>query len=110
SAITGQVAVLKLNDLMKPTKKRQQEITEADVLLVTSQEIDRRGEETGDEEEARRFMDEVLEKLRRGIRRLASLGVHHIVIAADHGHLFVEELDDAMKIDSPGGQTVDLHP
>ena len=55
-------------------------------------------------------MDDVLEKLRRGIRRLASMGVRHIVVAADHGHLFVEELDDAMKIDPPGGQTVDLHP
>jgi hypothetical protein len=55
-------------------------------------------------------MDEVLEKLRRGIRRLASLGVRHVVLAADHGHLFVEEPDEAMKIDPPGGQTVDLHP
>jgi hypothetical protein len=110
STIAGRSVVLKLNDLMKPSKKRQQEIIEADVLLVTSQEIDRRGEETEDEEEARRFMDEVLEKLRRGIRRLASLVVRHMVLAADHGHLFVEELDDAMKIDSPGGHTVDLHP
>ena len=59
---------------MKPTKKRQQEIIEADILLVTSQEIDRRGEETEDEEEARRFMDDVLEKLRRGIRRLGVIG------------------------------------
>ena len=110
STIAGRSVVLKLNELMKPSKKRQQEIIVADVLLVTSQEIDRRGEETEDEEEARRFMDEVLEKLRRGIRRLASLGVCYMVLAADHGHLFIEELDDAMKIDPPGGQTVDLHP
>jgi hypothetical protein len=109
SKVEGQPVVLKLNDLMKPTKKRLQEISEADILLTTSQEIDRRGEETEDEEEARRFMDEVLEKLRRGIRRLAALGVQNIVIAADHGYLFVEEVDDAMKIDPPGGQTVDLH-
>ena len=73
--------VLKLNDLMKPTKKRQQEIIEADILLVTSQEIDRRGEESEDEEEARRFMDDVLEKLRRGIRRLGVIGG-----AADRRH------------------------
>jgi len=110
TGVTGRSLALKLNDLMKPTKKQQQEMSEAGIILVTSQEIDRRGEETEDEEEARRFMDEVLEKLRRGIRRLASLGVRHVIIAADHGHLFVEELDDAMKIDSPGGQTVDLHP
>jgi PglZ domain len=110
STTAGRSVVLKLNELMKPSKKRQQEIIAADVVLVTSQEIDRRGEETEDEEEARRFMDEVLEKLRRGIRRLASLGVRHVVLAADHGHLFVEEPDEAMKIDPPGGQTVDLHP
>lgn len=109
SNVAGQVLVLKLNDLMKPTKKRQQEIMEADVLLVTSQEIDRRGEESGDEEEARRFMNDVLEKLRRGMRRLASLGVRNMVVAADHGYLFVDELEEGMKIDPPGGQTVDLH-
>lgn len=102
--------VLKLNDLMKPTKKRREAIAEADLILVTSQEIDRRGEETEDEEEARRFMDEVLEKLRRGIRRLAALGVQHIVVTADHGYLFVERLDEDMKVDPPGGHTVDLHP
>ena len=110
SRVAGQAAVLKLNDLMKPTKRRQQEIADGEIVLVTSQEIDRRGEETEDEEEARRFMDEVLEKLRLGIRRLASLGVRHIVLTADHGHLFVEGEDDAMRIDPPGGQTVDLHP
>lgn len=110
SEVAGRSLVLKLNDLMKPTKKRQQEIADADVLLVTSREIDRHGEETEDEEEARRFMDEVLEKLRRGVRRLALLGVRHIIVTADHGHLFIDELDDGMKIDSPGGRTVDLHP
>jgi hypothetical protein len=108
--VAGQAAVLKLNDLMKPTKRRQQEIADADIVLVTSQEIDRRGEETEDEEEARRFMDEVLEKLRRGIRRLAALGVRNLVLTADHGHLFLEGEDEGMKIDPPGGQTVDLHP
>lgn len=102
--------VLKLNDLMKPTKKQREAIAAADLILVTSQEIDRRGEETGDEEEARRFMNEVLEKLRRGIRRLTHLGVQHTVVAADHGHVFVERLEEAMKMDPPGGSTVDLHP
>lgn len=108
--VDGQPLILKLNDLMKPTKKRLQEMLVANLMLVTSQEIDRRGEETEDEEEARRFMDDVLDKLRRGLRRLAALGVRHIVVTADHGYLFVEALDDAMKIDPPGGQTVDLHP
>ncbi|MBM4092887.1 MAG: PglZ domain-containing protein, partial [Planctomycetes bacterium] len=106
----GKTALLKLNDLMKPTKQRRDEIEAAELLLVTSQEIDRRGEETSDEEEARLFMAEVLEKVRRGIRRLAALGVKEIVVAADHGHVFVEEVDESMKMDAPGGETVDLHP
>ncbi|GIW89838.1 MAG: hypothetical protein KatS3mg109_0270 [Pirellulaceae bacterium] len=108
-AIGRQVAVLKLNDLIRVTRRRE-EIEAAEVILVTSQEIDRRGEEAADEEEARRFMAEVLEKVRRGIRQLARLGVKHVVLTADHGHIFVDDLDDGMKVDAPGGQTIDLHP
>ena len=33
----------------------------------------------------------------------------HIILAADHGHLFGEEVGDDMKIESPGGDTADLH-
>jgi hypothetical protein len=108
-AVDCKTTLLKLNDLMKPTKQRRDEIKAAELLLVTSQEIDRRGEETSDEEEARLFMAEVLEKVRRGIRRLAALGVKEILVAADHGHVFVEDVDESMKVDAPGGKTADLH-
>jgi hypothetical protein len=100
---------LKLNDLIKPSKKLRDEIAAADFVVVTSQEIDRRGEEAEDEDEARRYMDEVLDKLRRGVRRLAAFGVTQIVIAADHGHIFGDAIESGMKIDAPGGKTVDLH-
>jgi len=109
SAVSGGLVDLKLNNLMKPSKKQREQIEAADFVLVTSQEIDRRGEETEDEEEARRYMDEVLDKLRRGVRTLGKLGVENIAIVADHGHLFGEVLDSGMKIDPPGGDTVDLH-
>lgn len=79
------------------------------MIVVTSQEIDRRGEETEDEEEARIYMEEVLSKLRRGIRRLAELGVSQILITADHGFVFLDEVDESMKVDPPGGETIDLH-
>ncbi len=102
------ILVLKLNELMKPSKKRREDIAQADVILVTSQEIDRLGEEVEDEEEARRFMDEVLGKLRRAIRKLGDLGVEKIVISADHGYLFVDEIEEGLKIDPPGGNTADL--
>jgi hypothetical protein len=107
--VGGTMAELKLNDLIKPSTKLRGEIERADFVLVTSQEIDRHGEEGEEEDETRRYMDEVLDKLRKGIRRLASLGVTDVVIAADHGYLFGEAIESGMKIDPPGGKTVDLH-
>lgn len=103
------LAVYKLGELIKPTNKQQVEIRQASLIVVTSQEIDRLGEDAEDEAEARRYMDEVLEKLRKGIRRLSALGVEQFVVAADHGHLFGDAITSGMKIDPPGGQTVDLH-
>lgn len=35
-------------------------------------------------------------------------GCTTIVVTADHGHLFLEELTSGMKIDAPGGETRDL--
>ncbi|MEJ5330223.1 MAG: PglZ domain-containing protein [Desulfobaccales bacterium] len=107
--VSRKIAVLKLRDLLKPSKKHRQEIKEADLILVTSQEIDRWGEETEDESEARLYMDEVLDKLRRGIRRLASMGVPNLVITADHGHLFGEAFEGGAEMDPPGGKTIALH-
>ena len=54
-------------------------------------------------------MDGVLNHLRRGVRVLADHGVKTIILAADHGHLFAEEIGDDMKIEAPGGETADLH-
>ena len=44
-----------------------------------------------------------------GFRVLADLGVKTIIVAADHGHLFGEEIGEDMKIEAPGGETADLH-
>src|SRR5206468_3701163 len=59
--------------------------------------------------QARRQMDGVLSDLRRGLKVLADLGVKKLVLVADHGHLFADEVGDDMKIDPPGGKTADLH-
>lgn len=100
---------VKLEDLLPSPKKRVEEgIRAAQLVLVTSQEIDAICE--GDNIPlARRHMDEVLHQLHRAFRVLAELGVENIVFAADHGYLFGDELDEAMKIDAPGGETADLH-
>jgi len=99
----------KLDNLLpKPSKKVKDGIVAAQLVLVTSQEIDELCEQDNITQ-ARRQMDGVLNDLRRGIRVLAELGVERIVLASDHGHLFAEELSEDMKVDPPGGETVDLH-
>src|SRR5262249_41113199 len=80
----------------------------AELVLITSQEIDELCEQDN-LTQARRQMDGVLNDLRRGFRVLAELGVQTIILAADHGHLFGEEVSEDMKIDAPGGDTADLH-
>jgi len=99
----------KLDDLLpKPSKKVRDCIQAADLILVTSQEIDELCE-ADNITQARRQMDGVLNDLRRGFRVLADLGIKRIILAADHGHLFGEEIGEDMKIEAPGGDTADLH-
>jgi hypothetical protein len=99
----------KLEDLLpKPGKKVKEGIQNAALVLVTSQEIDELGE--GDNvAQARLQIDGVLGQLRRGVRVLADHGVRTIVLAADHGHLFADEIGEDMKIEAPGGKVEDLH-
>jgi hypothetical protein len=81
----------------------------AHVVIVRSQEIDHAGE-TGFTFQARQIMDTVIDNLARAIRKLASTGIEHAVVAADHGHLFfATDRDESMRTDAPGGNTVELH-
>ncbi len=103
------VATYRLGEIVKLSPKRKKEIAEARLVIVTSQEIDRLGEEADDAEETRVYIDEVLEKLRRGIRSLIRADVRRFIITADHGFNFVEATDPGLVMDSPGGTTVELH-
>jgi hypothetical protein len=96
------------NLLPKPSKKVRDGIKVAELVLVTSQEIDELCEQDNIVQ-ARRQMDGVLNDLKRGVRLLAEMGIDRIVLTSDHGHIFADELSDDMKIDAPGGDTVDLH-
>lgn len=99
----------KLESLLpSPKKKVEDAIRAADLVLVTSQEIDDLGERDN-VPLARRTMDGMLHELRRAVRVLGNLGVVNVVIAADHGYLFGEELESDMKINAPGGETADIH-
>lgn len=91
--------------LSKLTKK----IAGAQIVMVRSQEIDHAGE-TGFTFQARQVMDTVIDNLARAIRKLAAAGVEHAVVSADHGHLFfAADRDESMRINAPGGDTVELH-
>ena len=100
---------VRLEDLLPTPKKAVRDaIKTADLILVTSQEIDELCE--GDNVHlARRIMDDMLLELRRVFRILRDQGVKTIICTADHGYLFGEEVGVDMKIDPPGGNTVDLH-
>jgi hypothetical protein len=98
-----------LDDLL-PTPKPPviDGIKGANLVLVTSPEIDDLGE-SGNIVLARRVMDDIFLMLQRALRALVKQGVKNIIVTADHGYLFGEELGADMKIDSPGGSTADLH-
>ena len=99
----------KLDDLLpKPTKKVKEGIQNAQLILITSQEIDELGE-ADNMAQARLQIDGVLSHLRRGVRVLADHGIKTIVLVADHGHLFADEIGEDMKIEAPGGKVEDLH-
>jgi len=99
----------KLDDLLpRPTKKVKDGIQSAQLILITSQEIDELGEQDNIAQ-ARLQIDGVLSQLRRGVRVLADQGIKTIVMVADHGHIFADEIGDDMKIQNPGGKVEDLH-
>lgn len=93
---------------LQPSKLAKR-IDGAQVVVVRSQEIDHAGE-TGFTFQARQVMDTVIDNLARATRKLAAAGVEHAVVTADHGHLFFpSDRDESMRIDSPGGNEIDLH-
>jgi hypothetical protein len=93
---------------LQPSKLAKK-IEGAQVVVVRSQEIDHAGE-TGFTFQARQVMDTVIDNLARAARKLAAAGVEHAVVTADHGHLFFpSDRDESMRIDSPGGNEIDLH-
>ena len=83
-------------------------IGDASLVVVRSQEIDALGESV-DELTARAAMEGVIGNVARAIRKLASAGIEHFVVTADHGHQFSIRKQDDMKTDNPGGNTVDIH-
>lgn len=99
-----------LDELLgQQASKLSKKIQGAQIVIVRSQEIDHAGE-AGFTIQARQVMDTVIDNLGRAIRKLAAAGIEHSVVSADHGHLFFHtDRDESMRIDAPGGDSVDLH-
>jgi hypothetical protein len=110
AARTPGLVDLALDELLSLSpSKLKNKLGAEQVIVVRSQEIDHAGE-TGFTFQARQVMDTVIDNLARAVRKLATAGVEHAVITADHGHLFFPtDRDESMRIDAPGGDTVDLH-
>jgi hypothetical protein len=109
TAQVGPAADLILGDVLGKTPRALARRLEGKALVVVrSWGIDQYGEEGG-EFQARKAMSEVIDDLCLAARRLANLGFERQVFVADHGYLFSEELDEGMKIDPPGGETLCLH-
>lgn len=90
-------------------KTLAKKIGDAKIIVIRSTEVDAVGENASTSS-ARRIMDGVVEDLARCLQRLATAGIGEAVITADHGHLFfASERDPSMRIEAPGGDTVDLH-
>lgn len=96
----------KLGEIRSPSLRKRLE--EAPAAFVTSQEIDEIAE-SGNAPLARQVMDTVLQNLVRGLATLHDCGFERVVVAADHGYLFGDDVSEGEKIDPPGGDTIELH-
>ena len=108
-AIRPDAEVIDLGSLIQRTSSAlAKQFDGAALIVVLSQSIDGLGEIDGGLL-ARQIMDTVIGNLARAVRRLASMGVEHFVITADHGHQFSIRKEEDMLMDKPGGDTVDQH-
>lgn len=106
--IKGQFVEAKIEALQKPRKKLKDQIAASNFILVTSQEIDEICEQ-GNTTLAHRTMQDILEQIRRTIVNLSVLGVDTFIVTADHGYIFLEEIEPSNKIQKPGGEELALH-
>lgn len=104
------LADLTLGEVLDWSKtKLAAHVAGAEVVIVRSQEIDDAGE-GGFAHHAREVMDSVIGNLARAIRKLGDAGIEQVVLSADHGYLFAYgDRDESMRVESPGGEKIQLH-
>ena len=99
---------LELGDVLTLSRNRlRTKLGDAELIVIRSQEIDFFGESRF---QARAVMDTVIENVARAIRKLATVGIGSSIVTADHGHIYASaDRDESMRIDAPGGHTIELH-
>ncbi len=97
-----------LGELLKPNRIAKERIERAQLIVVTSQEIDQIGEEQA-AYLARSVMDDLLGHLKSALHNLADEGVEVFVLAADHGFVFGDEISSDMLIKPPDAKPVKLN-
>jgi len=102
------IETFKLDEVIKPKKSVRDRVKNADMLIITSQEIDSLCE-SGDSILTRQFMSQIILNLKRAIYHLLELGIEEFIISADHGYLLGNEIGKELKIESPNGETYGLH-
>jgi hypothetical protein len=108
SKVPGMVEIT-LGKLLETSAGRlAKALGDAALVAVRSQEIDKLGE-GGDDWIARQVIDTVVPNVARAIRKLAGHGIGRFVVAADHGYQFSMRKGEDMRIDPPGGATVEIH-
>ena len=106
--ISYSIKNFKLDEVIKPKKSVREEIKKADMVIVTSQEIDSLCE-GGENLLARQVMNQIILNLKRAIYHLLELGIEEFIISADHGYLLGNEMGKELKVNCPNGETYSLH-
>lgn len=77
------------------------EVKKADLLIITSNEIDAAGENLSNN--ALNAMQHAMQHLSRGILKLKTLGYEHIIIATDHGFMLYPNFQPGDNVSKPQG-------
>lgn len=89
---------------LNSTKKRQSRVKNSDLVILRDGRIDRFGESVPGYE-ARKYISGLLGDLKTAVTHLIRLGYSYIVIATDHGHVFLPEILPGDTVTQPLTQT-----
>lgn len=94
--------------LRDPIKRLTKRLASADLIVLRSQDIDQIGE-TDSVSHAHSFISHVEQQLHAAMRKLTRAGGQEFVVVADHGFILRSDVNDAMKLNLPAGDCIEIH-